>query len=407
MTMRISAILLLACILLPHAQAQNGTTIASRYGIGELSLTGTIRQRGMGGVAAPLLSAYDLSMANPASWTGIGAVRLQGALNLEQASSDLSDARVTTHSAGLASLMFALPISTEQGWTLALGFHPLSRTNFSTDTRGSEQGEGYLLDYASSGGISVFQLGFSFRPFMDLHLGATYNYNFGTISRSWNITFDNGTYFNGKESRDASHNGSTATFGAIYTGVKNFSIGAALTTGTGLRASQDALYSYITHDSTLTGGSATIDLPLEYSLGVSWTAGDNLLAAAEYSDQDWSGTLLSDQPSTQFGHRRRISAGVEYSPSHAPEESFFRRALYRLGFYRQTGYVAVGNTETTEFFLTAGFGFPIGGFTRSDIAFEYGWRGAASDPTGKDTIMRLSIGVSASELWFIRHDTED
>jgi hypothetical protein len=148
-------------------------------------------------------------------------------------------------------------------------------------------------------------------------------------------------------------------------------------------------------------------VPLQYGVGLSWVLSENLLAAAEYSAQNWSGVTVYNQPSSLFRNRSRLSAGVEIAPSRAVDESFFKRALYRLGVTRQSGYVAVQDQEVSEFFLTAGMGFQLGGFTRTDIAFEYGWRGQASNAMGKDTMMRLSIGVSASELWFVRRGDDE
>ena len=384
------------------AYSQNGGTLSSRLGIGELNMQTTSRQQGMGGVSIPLLSSYDINNNNPAAWTEISSVRLEGSLLLENLTTDLPGGTYTSRTGGIQGLQFALPFDKDLGLTFVTGFLPLSRSEFKVETRDAEAGEAYRLDYESQGGTSVFRIGFSYRPISSIHLGAAYNYNFGTLSQVWDITFDNGTYYGTKQSRAASHNGSTFSFGAIYSGVNNLTVGAMVTTGTEIRSSTSYDFSYSTNDSTVTGVAGTITLPMVFGFGASYLLNDHLLIAMDYSAQDWTNAKSYDQPQTELSLSQKIGGGIEFAPSKETGASFIERSDFRLGSFYRTSYIKLQEQSINELAFTAGMGFPIGTHTRGDIAFEYGMRGKSSDMFGKESILRLSLSISASELWFTR-----
>lgn len=405
-TLILNLILLLTVLSITFSQ--NGGTLSSRYGIGELNMQTTSRQRGMGGVSIPLLSSYDITNNNPAAWTEINSVRLEGSLLLENLSTDLTSGTYTSKSAGIQGLQFALPFDKELGLTVVTGFLPLSRSEFKVETRGVEAGEAYRLDYESQGGISVFRLGFSYRPISSIHFGAVYNFNFGTLSQVSNITFDNGTYYGTNQSRSSSHNGSTFGFGAIYSGINDLTIGVMLTTGTEIRSSRSLAFSYSTHDSVIADQAGTITLPMIFGFGVSYLLNDHLLLAMDYSGQDWTNAKIYDQTQTDFSSSHKISGGVEFAPSKETGASFIERSAFRLGLYYRTSYIKLQDQSqpTSELTFTTGMGFPIGAHTRGDFAIEYGMRGSNSDLFGKDSIFRLSFSISASELWFTRRSDD-
>lgn len=410
LSMRVALILL---VLLPSVSlpvsAQNGATLASRSGIGELNFLTTARQRGMGNVNVPLLSAYDLSNANPASWASVTNVRLEANVALEYLGASFVAGDNTTKRANVNGLQFALPIDPELGATVVTGFLPLSRTDFTLRGRETEQatGEKYTLDYESRGGVSLIRLGFSLRPISAVQLGAIFNYHFGEIAQGWTVQFDNGAYFATEQSQRTSFNGPTFTFGALYTGIKSLTLGATMTTATALRATREASYSYATHDSSLGVISGDIDLPMRFGFGASYFFSDRLLAAVDFERQDWTDAKAYDNAQPNLTSMQRLGAGVEFVPSLESDAGFFGRAVYRLGVYNHTSYIKVGNESMSEMGFTLGFGFPVGTHSRGDIAFELGFRGKSESATGKETMMRLSLGISASELWFTRRGEDD
>lgn len=383
------------------ATAQNGGTIESRYGIGELDIMATARQRAMGGVTAGIASEYDLSLTNPASWGAVSELRLQGGFTYEYLSVSKADAGIST--GAIKGFQFVIPL--EETWKLriATAMLPVSRSSYKTTTEGVVDGETYSGTYEGSGGLSQLRVGAAIEPLPHVRLGLVYQYYFGTIDQDWELKFDNGVYFSALQTRATSHTGSGFLAGLQYDGIEGLTLGVSVQPEIHLRASRNFVLQYSTEDSILTGASGTQDLPMQLYVGASYQLTEKLLVAAEYSTQDWSDALIFDRKQKQLGKQYKVGVGAEWYPY--KDELGYRtlsRTALRLGFYTQQPYMTINDEASTEYFLTAGVGFPIFGSSRGDFALEYGWRGSEDDLLGKQDIIRASISVSVGESWFIR-----
>jgi hypothetical protein len=394
-------ILLFFFLSVTIATAQNGGTIESRYGIGELDLMATARQRSMGGVTAGLTSSYDLSLTNPASWASVNELRLQGGFTYEYLSVSNADAGIS--SGAIKGFQFVLPL--EESWRLRLAtaLVPISRSSYKTSTDGDVGGEAYTTTYTGSGGISQFRVGLALEALPHLTVGAAYQYYFGTIDQDWALKFENGTYFSAIQTRATSHSGSGILAGLQYDGIKGLTLGVSVQPAVEVRASRNLLPQYSTEDSTLSDGSGTQDIPLLVHAGASYQLSEKFLVAAEYSTQDWSEAIVFDRKQKQLGKMYKLGVGAEWYPY--KDELGYRtlsRTAFRFGFYTQQPYLTLTDETSAEYFLTAGIGFPIFGASRGDFALEYGWRGKESDPLGTQDIIRASISISVGESWFKR-----
>jgi hypothetical protein len=130
---------------------------------------------------------------------------------------------------------------------------------------------------------------------------------------------------------------------------------------------------------------------------------DELLLATDYSRQDWTEAIMFDRKQTGQGEAYKWAVGAEWYPyKNDLEARTLSRTAFRLGFYLQKPYVAIENNAGTEYFVTAGVGFPVFGSNRSDVALEYGWRGNDNQLLGTQNVLRLSVSVTVGEPWFIR-----
>jgi hypothetical protein len=56
--------------------------------------------------------------------------------------------------------------------------------------------------------------------------------------------------------------------------------------------------------------------------------------------------------------------------------------------------------------MTGGLGLPMGYESWLNIGLQVGLRGTTDNRLQKDIIVRLSVAVSASEIWFLKFDEE-
>jgi hypothetical protein len=383
------------------AGAQNGGTIESRFGIGELDLMVTARQRGMGSAATALTSATDISVINPAAWSAVTQLRFEGGMSFEYISMSKSDAAVS--SGAIKGFSFVFPL--EESIRLRLGstVMPLSRSDYRTLGYGSVDGETYSVTYEGTGGLSVFRAGLSAEPLPHVRIGAAYQYYFGTLEQTSELRFDNGSWFNARQTRATGHNGSGVLLGLHYDGIRDFSLGVSLRPATALRASRNLVIEYSTADSTISGASGTQDIPMAFSAGVAYQVSDEFLVAADYSRQDWTDATMFDGKQKGQGESYKVSVGAEWYPyKNDPDARTLSRTAFRLGFFLQQPYMTFDGDKGQEYFITAGTGFPIFGSNRGDFALEYGWRGSDTQALGRQTIIRASLSVTVGESWFVR-----
>ncbi len=56
--------------------------------------------------------------------------------------------------------------------------------------------------------------------------------------------------------------------------------------------------------------------------------------------------------------------------------------------------------------ISGGLGLPMGPESQLNIGLQVGIRGSTNNYLQKDTIVRLSVAVSATEIWFLRFEEE-
>jgi hypothetical protein len=167
---------------------------------------------------------------------------------------------------------------------------------------------------------------------------------------------------------------------------------------------QSVLITTQSTDTTLTA-SGIVDLPISYGLGLSYLISNSYVVTGDVSFMEWQNAQFFGSTLPQMRNSMRVGIGFEALPQRETE-SFLKRIAYRAGmYYNQTNY-SINGTGIDELFLTGGIGVPIGPDTRLNIGLQAGTRGTTTNNLQRDTILRLSLSISASEIWFMKVEDE-
>ncbi len=201
-------------------------------------------------------------------------------------------------------------------------------------------------------------------------------------------------------------------------------LGATFTAQTNVKAKVDTLtYSYYYNGSGAEVLSDTIKLskdtkgsitlPLSLGFGAGFNIGTKWLGVADFEIQNWSSYQAFNQ--TQgLKNSMRISAGIQYTPkaeftdSKGMLDGYYKRIRYRAGIrYTQTA-LELKNTQLTEYALSIGAGFPVGrnyllqNFPIVNVGLEVGQRGTISDGLIRENFLKVRVGFTINDRWFVK-----
>jgi hypothetical protein len=394
--------------------AGSGGSHYSIFGIGDLRYIPGGRNVSMGYAGLGMPGANFINNASPASWARINRTRIEAVMLYEGLrSSDGTKSRYLA-SGNFGGGQLALPISTDHGFVFVGGFTPYSTSDYNVAMRGSEGGIDYSSVHVGTGSLTRGYLGFSFQPFVDLALGASFNYVFGSSDRSRTFSPANPvTDAGAKIIETTSSRGILISAGALFTGfdrlakdLRPLSVGLVFTTPGKFTTESETRYDFLNERDTITGSDGSISVPAAFGVGLAYQAGERFILAADYYGQPWSKARFNDVPAAELRDAHRVGIGAERMPSREPGASILDRLSYRLGASYHMTYYHVRQTGIDEWSLTGGLGVPITGDVRLNVGLEYGKRGTTRNALIQDTIFRMIFSLSIGEQWFVRYEEE-
>ncbi len=145
-----------------------------------------------------------------------------------------------------------------------------------------------------------------------------------------------------------------------------------------------------------------IKLPFNAGFGLMMKKGNRWLIGSDFSLQNWKDYSNFGQ-NDSLGNSWRVSAGMQFSPNDRAVKSYWKNVQYRLGFHYEQTYLQLRNNQLNEYGVSIGFGLPI---RRSaamlHISAEGGKRGTISGNLLEENYVKLSIGFTLNDRWFIR-----
>jgi hypothetical protein len=100
-----------------------------------------------------------------------------------------------------------------------------------------------------------------------------------------------------------------------------------------------------------------------------------------------------------------MSSGIEFLPAR-DAVSYWQRVVYRAGAAYNSTYYSFNGETIREAFATAGIGLPISADARLNLGLQAGIRGTTANGLQRDTIVRFSLTISGSELWFLKFEED-
>ena len=424
----------------------------SRYGLGDLAPRTNIVTRGMGGFSAAYADPLSINFNNPASYSSFISYREEKSkkstsgrtifdvgLNFENHSLRESNTtqKFASSNALFSYMQIGLPLKTN--WGLNFGLRQLSKVGYKIGRfeRLIDPDTGIPIDstfteFAGDGGAFMATAGTGF-AIKNLSLGVNFGYLFGKKEFSTKRAFVNDTF-----AYNSSNHTTKSSFGNVFLngGIQYkidlsrrmlLRLGAYGNLKQELNAEQDVLRETFTRTSS---GDVQVDsvfeqknikgkvvYPSGYGLGfvlerrvdvqnnkyATWLIGADLVQN-NWDQYRFYGT--ADLVSNNW----ELRVGGQIRPE--PKRNYFSNVAYRAGFFVGRDYIHIGK-DLPVAGLTFGMGLPLANYNQLartqasiiNVSLEYIKRGN-NDNVLKENIFRLSVGLSLSDLWFVKRKYE-
>ena len=393
----------------------NANSVYSRYGIGDIDLTGFTQNRALGGTAICLRQQDQINYLNPASYNSqdtmsfIWDIALFG--NFSNTSTSSSSAN--RHSVNFDHLALAFPLSKK--YFVSAGLVPFSKMGYRflqpVDSTVYFANDG-------TGNINQFYFGNAFGLLKNhLNVGFNLSYIFGTLNTTDAIEYvDYGVYtsmehVNSYRDRRLEASGFNLKLGlqADLNLSKDKRLIAGITIDPRTRLNMNYTdFRYRTPGTTDTlyniDSTTNFYIPTFIGAGLSFILKDKLLIGADFSTQNWSKTSMIDSSSeATFKTSNKFNFGIQYTPNRESYRHYYEKINYRLGCYYNDSYLVVKGVPIKDYGITFGLGLPFRNLgTMFNVAVELGSRGETTNGLVRINYTRITLSLNLYDYWFIK-----
>lgn len=424
----IKKIIVSICLLFSFAIfAQEGTSSPySFYGIGDIKFKGTIENRSMGSLSV-FPDSIHINIQNPAHFASLKltGLALGGTYGNTKSKTESQEAKARRTS--LDYLAIGVPVSRKIG--IGFGLIPYSsvgykigKTTHVTNNSGDTIRSIYSK-YNGIGGVNKVFLGFGYRLTKKLNVGATIQYNFGTIETT-DLQYQTDLQYGTRETNLSDLRGVNVDLGLTYQTKVNakysFFSSLAYTPEAELTLSNTRNIDIV----QLLSSSAVsvierqnipvedtkIKLPAKLTFGSGFGEVKKWLVGAEvtFLNNSVMSNRFTDVQSAKFENSVRYSLGGFFIPNYNSYSNYYKKIVYRGGLrYENTGLVIIkpgyGEKSINDFAANIGLGMPLSGtFTNINIGLEIGKRGTKYYNLVEENYINISVGLSLSDKWFVK-----
>ena len=413
----------LVCLITFGSYAQNGTISPySIFGIGDSRNTGTIENRAMGGLQM-YADSIHINLRNPAAYAKLRLTTYSGGISHREFR--LRD-NVETQNVDVTNLEYlavGFPLAPNAG--LGFGIQPYTSVGYDLVSQTTNAaGDTITNVFTGEGGLNRVFLSLGFQPIKNLSLGATVNFNFGTLEYERIQSVQN-VQFGTLDRRNSRISGFDLVYAANYTPTlwEKYTLF--------LYAGVDTQVNLVSENAERIGSFSLQDgqeievidldlaaqnlrntelkIPTRTTIGLGFGEDKKWFLGGEYAFQGLSSfenTFLG-QENARYEDASTLAIGGYYVPNYAALSGIFNRITYRAGLrYDQTGLI-VNDRAINNFGITFGFGIPITGtgndrFSNLNVGFELGRRGTRAAGLVEESYLNINVGLSLNDRWFLK-----
>ncbi len=427
-----SALLTVLCCVSLFSIAQINSPY-SRYGLGDVTQSGNVVNRGMGGVSTAYMDRQSVNFLNPASYSRIGLTTFDVSMEIENRTLQNSAKTDKYSSANLTFnyLTIGLPLNKKGTWGMAFGIRPATRINYKVESYerlnvAQTLRDSILTLYEGSGGSNKAFIGTGYK-IAGFSFGGNIGYHFGQEALSTRRFFiDSMASYKSNSANNISFGSFFAETGVQYEaklGKNGFvRLGGTYALKHMLKGTKDIVRETFNYDQTTgvpiqvdsifeaKGIAGDIQFPKSYSLGFVIGKNDTLtktekwMLGVQYDATAWDEFSFFGQKD-QVKSSYMLRVGGQITPN-ILSESMAGRINYRAGFYFGKDYVNAKNIQLPVYAFTFGFGIPVkrrsfysNQFTTINLGFEVGKRGD-NNSSLTENIFKFHLGFSLSDIWF-------
>ena len=403
----------------------------SRFGLGDVNMSGNALNRGMGGLTAAYTDLQSVNFLNPASYANIKWVTFDVGTEIENRTIQNANGTGKYTSGGFTFnyVTLGLPISKKHNVGMVFGLRPATRINYQIQVSERLNQPQTLQDstlslYEGQGGTYKAFVGLA-KKWGGFSIGANAGYHFGQQEISTRRIFIpdsiNTSYYKSNSATNTSLGNFFVEGGLQYqVELKKdmyLQVGGTYSLQHNLNGSRDVVRE--TFEYVSGGGNYAIDtvyrtnsqkgkinFPATYTAGIVLQKANNWLLGLQYDGAMWSKFSNYGQKE-QLANTYLFRVGGQIIPDYTSLQ-ILKRISYRAGFYYGKDYINVGNNQLPIYAVTLGAGIPIYHnnyalrqyLTTINLGLEFGMRG--NDQAAlKENFFRLHIGFSLSDLsWF-------
>lgn len=390
------------------AVADNGINSPySRYGIGILSDQNLGVNRQMGGLGYALRSGSYINLLNPASFAAADTLTMlfEGGFSLQNVNFKEGNVQKNVKNGSFDYLAMQFRACKNVG--ISMGFLPYSNVGYSFATTTNSDGKERTSNYNGEGGVYQPYIGVGWSPVKNLSVGMMASYIYGDISHNINDDFAENNITDIRRQYLINIRSYKIDFGAQYTtklaNKHSLTVGATYSIGHDLGADAMKIETNTATDTTRIDGA--FKLPHSIGTGVLYNYNDNWKIGIDYTFQNWgTSSFLGEDKGVS---RSKISIGAEYSPNDNLSRNILKKMNYRMGAHYAQPYTEIkGQEGCEEYGISAGFSLPILNRINSRSILHISGQLIRMEPKSSgliaETYMRLNIGFTFNESWFMK-----